>query len=264
MNHSVSISNIPFSKLINTRDLGGLPTKDGKTIKPNTFLRGASLYQLVPSDGEKLVQDYHVAFDIDLRIDKELYRQPDTPLMGVTYHHYQLREDVLENFNRRVGEPIGKMVARMPTMGDLYLNMVSKENSIEALKNIFRVFFDEVVPDKKSALFHCTEGKDRTGIVAALLEDLLGVPREVIFNDYMLSNESFQRRNDFYYTVTRVAFHNKQTADSFRDMYQANEVMLQNMFDFLDSTYGGTEGFFVQTLGFTPAEIADFKQKVLE
>ena len=65
------IENIPFAKLINTRDLGGLPAEGGKVIRPQTFLRAASLYQLVPSDGEKLVRDYKVAYDIDLRIDKE-------------------------------------------------------------------------------------------------------------------------------------------------------------------------------------------------
>ena len=100
------IENIPFAKLINTRDLGGLPAEGGKVIKPQTFLRAASLYQLVPSDGEKLVRDYKVAYDIDLRIDKELNRQPDAPIPGVEYRHYQLREDVMENFERKRGETV--------------------------------------------------------------------------------------------------------------------------------------------------------------
>ena len=92
------IQNIPFAKLINTRDLGGMPAEGGKVIRPQTFLRAASLYQLVPSDGEKLVRDYKVAYDIDLRIDKELTRQPDAPIPGVEYRHYELREDVMEHF----------------------------------------------------------------------------------------------------------------------------------------------------------------------
>lgn len=257
------IQNIPFSKLVNTRDLGGMPAENGKTIRPQAFLRAASLYQLVPSDGEKLVRDYHVAYDIDLRIKKELDRQPDTPLDGVEYRHYQLREDVMENFSRKRGETIGKMIARMPTMGDLYINMVSKKNSLEALRNIFRLFFDEVVPGEKAALFHCSEGKDRTGIVAALLEDLVGVPRDLILEDYILSNAAFDKRNRRYYRGTRLIM-KKDTADSFRDMYHANTVMLENMFTYIESRYGSTAGFFREALGFSQAEIDAFKKKILQ
>ena len=257
------IENIPFTKLVNTRDLGGMPTKDGRVIRPKAFLRAASLYQLVPSDGEKLVRDFCVAYDIDLRIEKELTRQPDTPLDGVEYRHFRLREDVMENFSRKRGETIGKMVSRMPAMGDLYLNMVSKETSLEALRGIFRLFFEEVVPGEKAALFHCTEGKDRTGIVAALLEDLVGVPRDIIREDYLLSNAAFEKRNRRYYLGTRLIMR-KAAADSFRDMYHANTDMLDAMFTYLEERYGGTEGFFRDALGFSQREIDAFRKKVLQ
>lgn len=244
------IENIPFSKLLNTRDLGGMPTKDGQQIRPKTFLRAASLYELVPSDGDKLVKDYNVAYDIDLRIEKELSRQPDTPLPGVEYYHYQLREDVMEHF------------PNIPSMPEMYLNMVSKENSLEALRNIFRLFFDKVVPGEKAALFHCSEGKDRTGIVAALLEDLVGVPRDIILEDYILSNEAFDQRNRRYYRATRLIMRKKR-ADAFRKTYEADTTMLVDMFDFVESHYGSTENFFQEALGFTKEEIDAFRNKVL-
>lgn len=244
------IHNIPFAKLVNTRDLGGLPAANGKTIRPQTFLRASSLYQLVPSDGETLLRDYKVAFDIDLRIDKERNRHPDTPLPGVEYRHYQLREDVMEHF------------PDIPTMPQMYLNMVSKENSLEALRSIFRLFMDEVVPGEKAALFHCSEGKDRTGIVAALIEDLVGVPRDLMLEDYMLSNEAFEKRNNRYYRGTRLIM-KKARADAFRNTYQANEFMLTDMLDYLEKTCGGTEGFFREVLGFRASEIDAFKRKIL-
>ena len=260
---SYAISNIPFAKLINTRDLGGMPAAGGKHIRRKAFLRAASLYQLVPSDGEALREDYCVAWDIDLRIPNELTRQPDTPIDGVEYRHYQLREDIMDNFQREKGETIGKMVDRMPSMPQMYLNMVTKDNSLEALRNIFRLFFEEVVPGEKAALFHCSEGKDRTGIVAALLEDLVGVPRDLIFEDYMLSNEAFEKRNGWYYRFTRLIF-GKKRADSFRNTYQAAEFMLEDLFTYLEDEYGGTEGFFREALGFTQTEIDAFRKKVLE
>lgn len=245
------IQNIPFAKLINTRDLGGMPAEGGKVIRPQTFLRAASLYQLVPSDGEKLVRDFKVAYDIDLRIDKELNRKPDAPIPGVEYRHYELREDVMVHF------------PNIPTMPQMYLNMVSKENSLEALRNIFGLFMNEVVPGKKAALFHCSEGKDRTGIVAALIEDLVGVPRDLMLEDYMLSNEAFEKRNKKYYYGTRLIMR-KQKADDFRNTYQANEFMLKDMLAYLEKTYGGTEGFFREALGFSDGDIRAFKQKILQ
>ena len=260
---SYPITNIPFSKLRNTRDLGGLPTKDGKHIRPKAFLRAVSLYQLVPSDGEKLVQDCKVAYDIDLRIDKELARQPDTPLFGVEYRHYPLREDVMEGIERERGETVGRMLTRVPPMPQLYLNMVTQENSLEALRNIFRLFFDEVVPGEKAALFHCSEGKDRTGIVAALLEDLLGVPREYILQDYILSNETFAKRNRWYYLGTRLIMR-KKDADVFRKLYEADTGMLEDMFTYLYDEYGSTEAFFQKALGFSASEIDAFRARVLE
>ena len=231
------IQNIPFAKLINTRDLGGMPAEGGKVIRPRTFLRAASLYQLVPSDGEKLVREHKVAYDIDLRIDKELTRQP--------------REDVMEHF------------PNIPSMPQMYLNMVSKENSLEALRNIFGLFMNEVVPGEKAALFHCSEGKDRTGIVAALIEDLVGVPRDLMLEDYMLSNEAFEARNKKYYYGTRLIMRKKK-ADDFRNTYQASEFMLTDMLDYLEKTYGGTEGFFREALGFSDSDIAAFKKKILQ
>lgn len=245
------IQNIPFAKLINTRDLGGMPAEGGKVIRPRTFLRAASLYQLVPSDGEKLVREHKVAYDIDLRIDKELTRQPDSPIPGVEYRHYQLREDVMDHF------------PNIPSMPQMYLNMVSKENSLEALRNIFGLFMNEVVPGEKAALFHCSEGKDRTGIVAALIEDLVGVPRDLMLEDYMLSNEAFEARNKKYYYGTRLIMRKKK-ADDFRNTYQASEFMLTDMLDYLEKTYGGTEGFFREALGFSDSDIAAFKKKILQ
>ncbi len=257
------IENIPFEKLLNTRDLGGLPAANGKTIRPKTFYRAAALYQVTPADEEKLVNVCKVAYDIDLRIEKELKSQPDPRIEGIDYRHYQLREDVMEAFQRKRGESIGKAISRIPSMPQMYINMVSKENSLEALRKIFRLFFNEVVPGEKAALFHCSEGKDRTGIVAALIEDLVGVPRDIMLEDYMLSNEAFVARNKKYYFGTRLIM-SKKRADSFRNTYQANEFMLTDMFDYIEKTYGGTESFFQNTLGFTAEEIEAFKNKILQ
>ena len=151
----------------------------------------------------------------------------------------------------------------IPSMPQMYLNMVSKENSLEALRNIFGLFMNEVVPGEKAALFHCSEGKDRTGIVAALIEDLVGVPRDLMLEDYMLSNEAFEARNKKYYYGTRLIMRKKK-ADDFRNTYQASEFMLTDMLDYLEKTYGGTEGFFREALGFSDSDIAAFKKKILQ
>ena len=57
---------------------------------------------------------------------------------------------------------------------------------------------------------------------------------------------------------------NKEAADSFRDMYRANEYMLTDMLDYLEKTYSGTEGFFREALGFSASDVKAFKQKILQ
>ncbi len=160
----------------NTRDLGGLPRDRGVT-RSGVLVRSDSVGHLTAAGLEAMVA-YGVTTVIDLRTDAELvgaaadprFRppQPDARARaaGVTYLHLPLVQDV----KRRI--------AGTTTGVGRYIEIVDTRPAA------FAVVFDAIAEADGTVLFHCFAGKDRTGLVAAMLLELAGVPREHIAADY--------------------------------------------------------------------------------
>ena len=160
----------------NTRDLGGLPRADGVT-RSGVLVRSDSVGHLTGAGIEAMVA-YGVTTVIDLRTDAELagaaadprFRppQPDarTRAAGVTYLHLPLVQDV----KRRIADAT--------TGVGRYIEIVDTRPAA------FATVFNAIAVAGGTVLFHCFAGKDRTGIVAAMLLELAGVPREYIAADY--------------------------------------------------------------------------------
>lgn len=255
------MQNIPTQKLNNFRDLGGLKTQDGRTIRENCFLRTGTLHNL-PEGDSALLKAHGLSHIIDLRIADELRRQPDTVPDGVQYSNIPLREDVMKMVRRERGMSYKEYLNAIPSMPELYVRMVTSDFSLDAQRKVFDILVHEAAPGN-AVLFHCSEGKDRTGIVAALILKYLGVSDEDIYEDYMLSNEPFVKRNERYYKATRIFFHDKEQADRFRYMYEADENMLRGMFEVVDALYGGVGPFLTDALGIPSEDLDAFRTRVL-
>lgn len=261
------IKNLPMEKGVNIRDLGGMKTTDGKQIKSCCFLRASSLYKF-PKHDVDILAEHGLKTVVDLRIDKELQQKPDTVMNGVTYYHFPLREDVTAGITHVRGQMIKNLspktfVKNITSMPQMYRNMVTKPISIDALKKTFDLIINDATPGN-AVLWHCSEGKDRTEVVAAILLSILGVSREDIFEDYIYSNEMFKARNKRTLFWTTILFHDAKFAKEFQDMYKANPSMLEGMFDELDKTYGGVMPFVTDVLGFSNEQIDAFRKRVLE
>ena len=160
----------------NTRDLGGLPRARGVT-RSGVLVRSDSVGHLTPAGLEAMVA-YGVTTVIDLRTDAELagaaadprFRPPHpdarTRADGVTYLHLPLVQDV----RRRI--------AGATTGVGRYIEIVDTRPAA------FALVFNALAEADGAVLFHCFAGKDRTGIVAAMLLELAGVDRDVIAADY--------------------------------------------------------------------------------
>lgn len=253
---------IPLKHCPNVRDLGGMETKDGNTLKRGRFIRSSTLVELTVEEQCLLVEDHKLGYIIDLRADSERKSKQDVVPEGVQYFDIPLREDIAAFMNRPKGQSILDYARKVPSMPQMYKNMVTKENSLEALRRIFAILIQAGKEDK-AVLFHCSEGKDRTGIVAALIERYLGVSEEDIKQDYLLSNEAYLNRNKWTYVATRVVLFSKKRADNFRSMYEAQYFMLEDMFRTVDETYGSLELFLTDTLGLTTEDLASFRETSL-
>ncbi len=159
---------LPLSGTANTRDLGGYPVPGGCTVWGRTFRSDAPV-DLTKEDVERL-RTLGVTTHIDLRTRDEVERRPSALALmpGFSYHHVDLCADMQMMPDSEEG------VARS------YLEMTRQ---VRPMAEIFRL----IARTEGGLLFHCAAGKDRTGVVAAILLMLVGAGRAELFADYILT-----------------------------------------------------------------------------
>jgi len=172
---------IPFEQVFNFRDLGGYQGESGRIVRWRRLFRADGLNRLQPEE-EGAFAELGISTVVDLRtIDEAEHggRFP-THVWDVAYHHLPLF-DVLPDWPDDIGDPALYLAER-------YLEMfASGRGTIVA---VFELLAEEA---SYPLVFHCAAGKDRTGIVAALVLDVLGVAGDVIAADYALSGEAMER-----------------------------------------------------------------------
>ena len=160
----------PVPGLLNCRDLGGYPLPGGRT-RWGVFLRSACPDTLTP-EGLAELERMGLALVIDLRSSFERRQQPSA-LAGLA------SPPVLE---LPLLEQISAPMPHTSDMGEFYIALLHHGQAC------FRKLFTRIAGAEGPVLFHCTAGKDRTGVVAALLLDLAGVGRQDIIADYEISH----------------------------------------------------------------------------
>lgn len=166
---------LPLAGTYNVRDVGGYPTIHGRRTRWRTLLRADSPHRLLPEGRLELVRR-GVRTVIDLRYEDELAEAPNAFVGegGVRYRHLPLLPDPTS------GQP--RESATTGTLSETYCLML--ETRAERMAEVIEALAQ---PDGLPALVHCTAGKDRTGLVVALVLSSVGVPAEVIAEDYALS-----------------------------------------------------------------------------
>jgi protein-tyrosine phosphatase len=167
----------------NLRDLGGYPTADGRRVRWRRLFRGAGLQRLTGADLET-VRALGLVTAIDLRTAGELETRGRYPseVLPVTFHHLPMIDAIWDLTDLDPDEaPEHYLVARYREM------LVEGSATIaETMRILSR-------PEELPAVFYCAAGKDRTGVLAALVLDALGVEPASIVADYHLSKERVER-----------------------------------------------------------------------
>jgi protein-tyrosine phosphatase len=164
--------------LDNLRDVGGLPLRDGGQTRPGVLLRSASLHYLTPGDVEHLVDVLGLKLVLDLRTRREVDRDGPTAVARAGV------ETVWLSFLAENGEPLPEADDDLDPMVHNYFGYLSQrgENVVQAVRRL-------AAPDAGPTLVHCAAGKDRTGVLVALVLDAVGVQRPAVLADYVLSAE---------------------------------------------------------------------------
>ena len=183
---------LPVKGGYNFRDLGGITTKDGKTIKKDLLFRTDELSNLQPEDLD-LLAHLNVKTIVDFRTDQE--REQSVDKVPVTCKN-EIHLDILAaNMNALMAEFQKEGVDYKQLLLNFYTDLVLSDNAITEYSKFFEILQN---PDNNAVIYHCTAGKDRTGVATMLILEALNVDRATIEEDYLLSNEFLKTKYEGY------------------------------------------------------------------
>ena len=249
-------------KVKNFRDLGGIPAADGKSVCYGKLYRSGHLGKIKPEVAEKLRDRKGLRTVVDLRAPAELLHKSDIVPEGVDYLHLPpLTDEQNPAVTRHTGPSILKKIMKVDGgarayLSDTYRTMISSEPSLRAL----REFFDVLLEDGGAVLWHCTQGKDRTGVVAAAILLALGVDRDEIMRDYMRTNRSCRFKNFWIFLGVVLLTFNVRKAHNLNLLLSSRRSFLDAAFDEIDRVWNGTEGFLHNALKLSDEDISELRE----
>jgi protein-tyrosine phosphatase len=251
----------------NVRDVGGLPTVDGRAVQPGRLIRSANLQELTDTDVHRLVEDLGVRSVVDLRTGVEVHSEGPGPLHAhdrVDVRHYSLFPEAGESTHVAAGSTGGG------GDGPVVLPWQARGEKFEAAQVYLR-YLDErpdsvlaalrlIAGTDGATLVHCAAGKDRTGVVIAFALAEVGVTRAAIVADYVRSAEAIEA------IFTRLFARATYAGDldgSDPDKHRPRAETMERFLDGLDERYGGAGGW-LRSHGWTEHDAAALRQRLLD
>jgi len=251
---TIKLSNrrIYLRKVPNFRDIGGIKTQEGKTIVWGKIFRSGHLNGL-SRRGIKTVEELGVATIVDLRTAEEISKKPDRYADSTRYFNYNAFEEEQDQL--------------IKTRRAVFKGTISAEESIALLKDFYGYYPTEnteiiskiiktLLDQNHAVLFHCSAGKDRTGLISALILSILKVDRETIYQEYLLSNNYRQKSIEKqlrWIPIGRLVYPslNQEVVENFSWI---NTRYLQAAFDEIDLKYGSMDNYILQALHISNSE----------
>lgn len=242
---------VPLEGGINFRDLGGYLTEDGREVRWRTLFRCGHLSNLTARDVQAL-QDWRVTHIHDFRRQEEQLRNPSQPLSARFYADYAISVGSLSRFWEYLGS-----------------GQLSAESAHQLVVDSYRTCVDDVAPhygrlfrallanEGNATIFHCAAGKDRTGMAAALILSALGVPRDVIVTDYLLTLEHFDTSRlletvEQHLRNAQVEYWERSWLMPYCAVHQDN---IEAFFEGIEAGYGSVTEYLQRALGLSSSDI---------
>ncbi|BFH71357.1 protein-tyrosine-phosphatase [Paenibacillus dendritiformis] len=250
---------LPLAGVSNFRDLGGYRTAEGRYVQWGSLYRSPELSDLTPDDLDYL-DSLHLRQICDLRDSDEVAAMPSPPLAPAVHTHIPLVEMLGKDVIRQPGDVSEQGRAPASKPGQLLVDMNrSLVHSTAGLRSIF----DHLLAENGAPLlFHCTAGKDRTGLVAALLLLTLGVPLDTVMTDYLLTNRYLNTGLLRSKTAAKLGT-GKVSNEVLDAVWEARSEYLEAAFAEIGREYGDIGRFVSESLGLSAEEIAALKDKLL-
>lgn len=247
----------------NTRDFAGTVIETKGMVRRGVCLRSDALDALTDGDVRYLKEECPLAAVIDLRTEQEQKERPDREITGVDRYSIPLLSGSELGITHEKQTDSGEMFRGIPDMRVLYKRIVTETAAVARLKEVFMTILKYVDEGKGAVLWHCTEGKDRCGIVSALFLTLLGADRETVFRDYMMTNDSAQKRAEEMSTRIESATGDAALARQVMALFTAKEEYLTAAFEAIRLNWGDDRRFFEEALGITEEMRQELIRKVV-
>lgn len=259
---------LPLEGGSNFRDLGGYEAADGKTVAKGLLFRSAAPSSLTDADIAYLDQFDFEAI-VDLRSSEELDLYPNrwaAESDDIDYRNVDYSIVAIAGENADAMEDIREMSAQMDVM---YRNFPTM------LKPQLTLLFDSLLTEDGPVMFNCSAGQDRTGVASGVLLTLLGVDREVILQDYLLSTQfrrpEIERGNvDLAEKAKTNAFAAMMLSYGQDEEPVANPLYMEDgtpflhfAFEEIEEEWGSVEAYAEQELGVDERDIAVLRAKYL-
>jgi len=248
--HSQDLSqrHIALTGASNFRDLGGYVGHQGRTVKWRKIFRSDHLANLSPND-LLLIKSLGIQRSFDFRGVQESQAQAyDWP--DLQRHSLSIEPTVVQRLQAQhlSGKPLTAADA-LDAMQTTYRDFVRVDSGR------FAQLFEHLLDQPDPLLFHCTAGKDRTGLAAALVLYALGVSETDIWRDYLLTNQLYKRNS---IGATALA------PDVLKIVWEVQESFLQASLEEIQATYGGVQNYLSDQLGLTPAALLRLQSLYLD
>lgn len=254
-----TVNPIKIKKLNNFRTIGNIKNSEGKTLKEGKFYRSGNLYQLKNSSFNELGK-LGIKEIIDLRNEKEISKKPDHLPENIIYKKYSAFEDQGDQLSQAKKLVLkGKVNASDADkrMLDFYREYVTEN------PEIIKKIITEILESDQPILYHCTAGKDRTGIITALILSVLKFDKDTIYNDYLLSNNYrknlVQKRlnlaNNLHFIYPKMDLNVLEKLSWIESDY------LDAAFDEINKKYGSIDIYIQQVLGISENKRQQYIQK---
>ncbi|NML72343.1 tyrosine-protein phosphatase [Chryseobacterium sp. RP-3-3] len=252
-------NSIEIKKANNFRTVGHIKNSEGRTLKEGKFYRSGHLHQLKKNSFKEL-EILGIKEVIDLRNSKEISDKPDQLPDDIVYKKYSAFKDEGDQLTQAK-----KLVLKGKVNGsdankrmiDFYREYVTEN------PEVIRKIITEILESDQPVLYHCTAGKDRTGITTALILTILKFDKATIYNDYLLSN-NYRKR---------LVLKRLKLADNLHFLYPKMDVKvleklswvetayLDAAFDEINNKYGSMDAYIQQVLGISENKREEYVKK---
>lgn len=248
-----------FDEIKNVRELGGLVASEGKHVKKDLLFRSGELSKASARDIDLIKNKYKIKAFIDFRDTSECNINRDVQVEGISYYNFPAlpplnipedlaeRKEFIKEWNKRPRE----------IFLNLYKDLAISSEAKKAYRNFFKVILSL---DGQAVLWHCTQGKDRTGIAAILILAALGVSKEDAVNEYFLTNKFMEEE----YKKLKENNISEEQLKIMEIVLFVRQECIDLYLSEIEKLYGSLEKYIINELGITKEEIIKLRQYYLK